>query len=138
MPFEPGRMKTGGRKQGAKKALLKKPTKEWFADRNIHPLDFLKRALDRQEAAIEDIIDPAEKARALNEVTKRVTEILPYVLPKIKEQDPGLGQGLDLEALKNVSSDNLKGLLQQSTLDFNKQTTIADDDLDQQSIDQDD
>lgn len=119
--FQPGISgNANGRPKGSlnKKTLVEKPLKQWFKDKNVHPLDFIMSCLNKQKSIIESIEDPAEKSKAYNEVTKRALEILPYVAPKLKEQeDSSEAIGINPEyekALENATSDQLLSLLKES------------------------
>lgn len=76
-----------GRPKGTFKQRYDLSVRAWLKAKNKNILDMVDNALKHQADAIKEIEDPIERAKALNEMTKRLQELMPYVTPKIKDSE---------------------------------------------------
>ncbi len=126
MPFQPGHKPMGGRPKGSvsSKVRYEMGVMAWLKQKNLNILDLVNGSLQAQKQAISEIEDPVERAKALNELTKRTMELVPYVIPKVSpievEPEDVDTTATDLDsAVKEASSSDIIKVLRHLT-DKNK------------------
>lgn len=87
MGFLPGNT---GKPKGAlnKRTKLSKPLKQWFDDKNIHPIDLIMETVREQKKLIDQLDNPVDRVKAWESIRKGITDLLPYISPKIKDIEP--------------------------------------------------
>ncbi len=113
MPFKPGE---GGRPKGAlnKKTAVKSTIKQWFIDKNTHPIDLIMETIKEQKKLINQL-DAADQIQAWASIRKGITDLLPYMVPRVKEEEDD-GQTIDIapeikQAIQDAKPEDLLKLI---------------------------
>jgi len=123
MPFVKGQSgNPAGKKAGTLNARTRhlRSIKEFLAKKNVHILDIVFDAIKLQKTSADKIDDPVERTKALNELTKRALDIMPYVVPKLKELDMDMDEEVDVtpgyidpnQVIEEASNESILRVLQ--------------------------
>ena len=115
MTFKKGdpRPAGAGRRPGikSKSTLYSKSIKEWFTDKEVHPVDLIMETIREQKKLMADL-EPADQIKAWTDIRKGITDLIPYLAPRLKEKEaapealPAEARAVDA-AIENASSEDL-------------------------------